>query len=90
MTKLKTTEIRFEIPEEILNSLNQGITEFIKESMLYTAMQFYKNHKLSFGKAAELAGLSKDAFLKELDKNDIDFINYSPSELENEMNRFER
>ncbi len=85
---MKTAEIRFEIPEDILNSLNQNANEFIQQSRLYTALQLYKNHKLSFGKAAELAGISRDEFLIELDKNNIDFIAYDPSELETELERF--
>ena len=52
------------------------------------ALQLFKDHKLSFGKAAELAGISRDDFLIELDKNKIDFIAYDPSELEAELERF--
>ncbi len=87
---MKTAEIRFEIPEDILNALNQTINEFTQQSRLYTALQLFKNHKLSFGKAAELAGISKDEFLIELDKNNVDFISYDPSELELELGRFEK
>jgi len=68
--------------------LNQNITEFTKQLRLHTALQLFKNHKLSFGKAAELANLSRDDFLIELDKNEIDFIAYDPSELETELERF--
>jgi len=85
---MKTAEIRFKIPEDILNVLNQNINEFTNQSRLYIALQLYKDHKLSFGKAAELAGISKDDFLVELDKNEIDFIAYDPSELEAELERF--
>ena len=52
---------------------------------LYTALQLFKKHKLSFGKAAELAGISRDEFLIELDRNKIDFIAYDPSDLEKEL-----
>ena len=55
---------------------------------LYTALQLFKKHKLSFGKAAELAGISRDEFLIELDRNKIDFIAYDPSDLEKELERF--
>ena len=39
-------------------------------------------------KAAELAGISRDEFLIELDRNKIDFIAYDPSDLEKELERF--
>jgi predicted HTH domain antitoxin len=85
---MRTAEIRFEIPEDILIALNQNIMEFTQQLRLYTALQLYKNHKLSFGKAAELVAISREEFLIELDKNKIDFISYDPSELEAELKRF--
>ena len=85
---MRTAEIRFEIPEDILFALNQNAKEFTNQSRLYTALQLYKNHKLSFGKAVELAGISRDAFLIELDRNEIDFIAYDASDLESELERF--
>lgn len=86
--KMKTAEVYFEISEDILDVLNQNIMEFTQQSRLFTALQLYKNHKLSFGKAAELAGISKDEFLIALDKNEIDFIDYDPADLEAELERF--
>ena len=85
---MKMTDIKFKIPIDILNALNQDKVEFTKQSRLYTALQLFKNHKLSFGKAAELAVLSKDEFLIELDKNNIDYISYNSEELKSELKRF--
>jgi len=85
---MKTTEVKFDIPENILNSLNQDVEEFTGLLRLVTALQLFKNHKLSFGQAADLAGMSRENFLTEVDKHKIDFINYDPSELEDELNRF--
>ena len=56
--------------------------------LLYTALQLFRKHKLSFGKAAELARVSRDEFLIELNRNEIDFIAYDPSELEKELEKF--
>ena len=86
---MRTAEIRFDVQEDILNTLNQNINEFTMQLRLYAALQLFKKHKLSFGKAAELAGISRDEFLIELDKNEIDFIDYEPSELERELERFQ-
>lgn len=87
---MKNAVIHFEIPEDILNALNQDITEFTNNSRLITALQFYRSHKLSLGKAAELAGLSKSEFIFELDKHHIPLLDYDPSELENELKRFQK
>jgi predicted HTH domain antitoxin len=51
-------------------------------------MQLFKNHKLSSGQAAELAGIDKFQFWAELNKNGIPLIDYDPSELESELERF--
>lgn len=85
---MKTTDIKFKIPEEILTSLNQDEAEFTKQSRLFTALQLFKKHKLSFGKAAALAGISKNEFLIEMDKNNIDYISYDADELKSELKRF--
>lgn len=87
---MKTAEIRFEIADDILYSLNQTTNEFAQQTRLFTALQLYKTHKLSFGKAAELAGISREKFLVNLDQNGIDFIAYDADELEAELERFER
>ncbi len=79
------TKVDFEIPEEILYSLNENISEFILQMRLFTALQLYGDHKLSLGKAAELAGIDNEHFIEELDKHDIPLIDYSPSELKEEL-----
>jgi predicted HTH domain antitoxin len=82
--------VRFEIPEEILYALNENIAEFTLQMRLFTALQLFKKHKLSLGKAANLAGMDKDQFMLELDRNEIPLIDYNPEELEEELARFEK
>ena len=83
------TQINFEISETILQALNQSRDEFISQMRLFAALQLFKNHKLSFGQAAELAAMNKEKFLIELDNYDIDLIDYDPLELEGELKRFQ-
>ncbi len=86
---MRATQISFQISESILQALNQSRDEFINQMRLFTALQLFKNHKLSFGQSAELAGLSRQKFLIELDNYHIDLIDYDASELEQELERFE-
>jgi len=86
---MKTTQISFEISEGILEVLNESRDQFVRQVRLFTALQLFKSHKLSIGKAAELAGMSKDRFLIELDNHTIALIDYEPAELEQELERFE-
>ena len=85
---MRATQISFQISESILQALNQNQDEFINQMRLFTALQLFKNQKLSFGQAAELAGLNRERFLIELDNYNIDLIDYDPSELEQELERF--
>ena len=82
---MKTTHIAFDVPESILHALNQDREEFTQQTRLLVALQLFKNHKLTFGQASELAGMKKEEFLIELDRHGIDFIDYNASELEAEL-----
>ncbi|MDM8550220.1 UPF0175 family protein [Desulfobacterales bacterium HSG2] len=86
---MEATRITFEIPQGILQTLNQTQKEFIYQMRLFTALQLFRNHKLSFGQAAELAGMRRQDLLTELDNHDIDLIAYDASELEEELERFD-
>ena len=87
---MKIAEIYFQIPENILSSLNQDKDEFIRQSRLYTAVELFKNHKLSSGQAATLAGMKKFQFWMELGKLEVPLIDYDETELEDELKRFEQ
>jgi predicted HTH domain antitoxin len=84
------TNVNFEIPEEILYALNENISEFTSQMRLFTALQLFEKHKLSLGKAATLAGISKEHFMVEMDKYGVPLINYDPEELDEELERFEK
>ncbi|MEA1885373.1 MAG: UPF0175 family protein [Thermotogota bacterium] len=64
------------VPEEILYTLNETKSNFIKKMKFYTAIELYKMHKLSMGKAAELAEMNKTDFMFELNKYEIPAIDY--------------
>jgi predicted HTH domain antitoxin len=81
-------KVHFEIPEDILYALNENVLDFTFQTRLFTALQLYKRHKLSLGKAAQLAGIKKEYFLMEMDKYEIPLIDYEPEELDEEMVRF--
>ena len=82
--------VSFSIPEEIIFSLNENIDEFANNIRLYSALQFYKSHKLSLGKASELANLDKESFIYQFAKFNIPLIDYNADELEKELLRFKK
>jgi predicted HTH domain antitoxin len=85
---MRTAQISFEVSEGLLQALNADREEFTQQARLFTALQLFKRHKLSLGKAAELAAMSRERFMTALDEHDIALIDYDPAELEQELERF--
>ena len=81
---MQNIAMQLEIPEDILLALNESGDAFISQMKLYTAMQLYKEHKLSLGKAAELSGLSKEYFVEALGQHEIPLINYEIEDIASE------
>ncbi len=79
------TVISFNVPQEILFSLNESKTEFENRTKLFTALFLYREHKLSIGKAALLSGLSLYEFISEAGKHNVDVINYPAEDLDKEL-----
>ena len=77
--------ITFEISQDILASLKVGIKDLAKQMRLITAIFYFKEKKLSLGKAAELAGLNRLAFMDVLAMNGIVVFDYDESAVESEL-----
>lgn len=57
------TTITIQCPDEILVSLKEDARSFSRDMALTAAMKFYELKRLSSGRAAELAGISRVEFL---------------------------
>jgi len=57
------------------------------EACLPLSIKLYEAERVSLGKAAELAGCSKRAFMEILSKEGIPVINISPEDLDRELGR---
>ena len=55
------------------------------EARLLLSIKLYEAERISLGKAAELAGYSKRAFMEMLSKEGIPVINISPEDLDREL-----
>lgn len=64
MQKFNTLRIKY--PEEVLLSLKEDKGEFEKEAKFFLALKLYELGRLSSGKAAELAKISRVEFLMKL------------------------
>ncbi len=56
-----------------------------EEARLLLAIKLYEEGRVSLGKAAEIAGYSKRAFIERLSQHHIPVVNYNPDELEREI-----
>lgn len=73
------------VAEDILMALNEKPAEFLKNMRTFAAIKFFELGKLSLGKAAELAEMSKLDFIELLSKQGISVYNYPPEELEDDL-----
>jgi predicted HTH domain antitoxin len=60
------SRLEIDVPEETLISLKTDPASFAHELVLLAAVKLFEMGKLSSGRAAELAGLSRAEFLMEL------------------------
>ena len=63
--------LTLEIPDEVLVALQEDPESFAREFKLAAAVKWYELGKISQDKAAELAGLSRAAFLTELGRYQV-------------------
>ncbi|MDK2906843.1 MAG: hypothetical protein PWQ66_804 [Petrotoga sp.] len=72
-----------------MKTISINLPDFIdlneKEIKLLIATKLYEEGKLSLGEAAQLAELSKRAFIEILGRFDISLFNYNAEELRNDV-----
>ena len=62
------TQITIEVPDEILLAEKADAASFARDMRLLTAVKLFELGRLTSGRAAQLAGLSRVAFLQELER----------------------
>jgi predicted HTH domain antitoxin len=76
--------INVPISEEVLFILKKDEKSLQKEITSILALQFFKEKRLSLGKSAELAGMTKNEFVEFLGKHEIAIYQYTEKELTHE------
>lgn len=68
---MQIREIKIAIPQGIYIALEEDENELSRQMRTMLAIQFYQKKRLTLGKAAQLAGVSKYEFEKILAENQI-------------------
>lgn len=77
--------VSLEIPTSTFAALGESPDEFVKEMRIAAAVKWYELGKLSQSKAAEVAGLSRSAFIEALSRFKVSPMQYTEKELAEEL-----
>ncbi|WP_071188451.1 UPF0175 family protein [Trichormus sp. NMC-1] len=78
--------VSLEIPEEILISLKETPESLTKEIQILAAVKLFELGKLSSGRAAQLAGMSRVEFLTILGRYQVSPFSLTLEQLEQDVN----
>jgi predicted HTH domain antitoxin len=77
--------ISFEVPQDLLASLKVGAKTLGQQIRLLAALAYFQEKKLSLGKAAQLAGMNRLAFMDILAEQGLVIFDYDETELTVEL-----
>jgi predicted HTH domain antitoxin len=77
--------VSVEIPNTTFAALGESPDEFVSEMRIAAAVKWYELGRLSQGKAAEVAGLSRSEFIDALSRFKVSPIQITPDELAREL-----
>lgn len=80
-------QMTIEMPEGALASLRKDPESFARELRLAAAIKWYEVGEVSQGRAAEIAGVSRQEFLVALGRYGVSPFQYSPEEALEEAGR---
>ncbi len=76
-----------EVPEGSLAALHKDPQQFASELRLAAAVKWYEMRMVSQGRAAEIAGISRAAFIEALGRFGVTPFQYSADEIAGEAKR---
>ncbi len=79
------TQLTLQMPESVFATLQQAPDEFAQELRVAAAVKWYELGRVSQGRAAEIAGLSRAAFIDALARYRVSPLQYTAEELAEEL-----
>lgn len=84
------SELILTIPPDVPMLLKMSQADFAREAQILLAVKLFELGKLTSGKAAELAGMPRTAFLYTLARYRVPAINLQDEEIEREIEAAQR
>ena len=75
------TELSLKIPPDVPTLLKMSEADFAREAQVLSAVKLFEMGRLTSGKAAELAGMPRAAFLYTLARYNVPAINLQAEEI---------
>jgi len=85
--EMEVKKIEIDIPSDLSLAVNESEQEIKEHLKLALAFMLYQQEKLTIGKAAQLAGLSRYEFERALAKNKIPISNLSLDDIETDIQK---
>ena len=82
---MKASAVKVKAPQGFEWAVHLNESEMQQNIRLMAALKMFELGKLSSGKAAELAGMSRVQFLETCGQYEVSVFNYSPGEIEREL-----
>ncbi len=79
------TTITVNLPETVFSALHMVPEDFVQEMRIAAAIKWYEQTRISQDKAAEVAGLTRAAFIIELSKAKVSPFQMSEESLKEDM-----
>lgn len=84
---MNTQTITVDFPSDILLTLNENENELKQDIKLSLAIRLYRLQKLTIGKAAQIAGMSRFNFETVLSDNDVPISNLTIDDVLNDIQK---
>jgi len=84
---MKTEELKIKYPSGFEHAVHMTKDEIEQHIRLMAALKMFELGKISSGKAAELAGMSRSEFLEACGRYRVSVFNYPDEEVETEIKK---
>lgn len=77
--------LKIDMPDDVFSAIRKSPAEFVDEMRLAAAVKWYEMAEVSQGKAAEIAGLTREGFIGALYRFKVSPFQYTAEEVIREL-----